>query len=261
MTGAAYPDGGGALYRCRVRHVRRADLAHTFEYGNYYWLVDLDALAAAPARFGPLARFRTADHLSGAGPTLRAGLDAYLAANGRPAPTGRVLMLAQARVLGSVFNPLTVYWCFDADGAPGCVVAEVHNTYGERHAYLLDPDENAKAFADKVFYVSPFFDVSGRYELRLPVPGERLALSITLRRDTPDGPRTAFTATVTGRRRPATAAELLRCLLRYPPGGLRTQALIRYEGVRLFLRRLPVQRKPAPPPPIKGVPPHPSPGA
>ena len=75
-------------------------------------------------------------------------------------------MLASARVLGHVFDPLSVFWCYGSDGVLACVVAEVHNTYGERHAYLLRPDEAGTAVTDKGFYVSPFFDVTGSYELR-----------------------------------------------------------------------------------------------
>ena len=75
-------------------------------------------------------------------------------------------MLANARFLGYVFDPLTVFWCFAADGSLRCVVAEVHNTYGERHAYLLRPEADGTAEVGKEFYVSPFNDVSGRYDFR-----------------------------------------------------------------------------------------------
>ena len=75
-------------------------------------------------------------------------------------------MLASARVLGHVFDPLSVFWCYDSSGRLACVVAEVHNTYGERHAYLLQPDEAGTAVTGKDFHVSPFFDVTGTYELR-----------------------------------------------------------------------------------------------
>ena len=73
-----------------------------------------------------------------------------------------------------VFNPLSTHWCYRADGSLACLVAEVHNTYGERHAYLLRPDDAGRAEADKEFYVSPFFEVSGRYLMRFSAPGDRL---------------------------------------------------------------------------------------
>ena len=70
-----------------------------------------------------------------------------------------------------VFNPLSTHWCYRADGSLACLVAEVHNTYGERHAYLLRPDDAGRAEADKEFYVSPFFEVAGRYLMRFSRPG------------------------------------------------------------------------------------------
>ena len=91
-------------------------------------------------------------------------------------------MLANARVLGHVFDPLSVFWCYDSDGGLVCVVAEVHNTYGERHAYLLRPDEAGTAVTDKGFYVSPFFDVTGTYELRFTLTPDLVATTVTLRR-------------------------------------------------------------------------------
>ncbi|MDJ0429145.1 DUF1365 family protein, partial [Rhodococcus fascians] len=69
---------------------------------------------------------------------------------------GTVTALLNARVLGYVFNPLSVYWCHDVDGSLRCVIAEVHNTYGQRHSYLIRPDGSDRAEVDKQFYVSPF---------------------------------------------------------------------------------------------------------
>ena len=101
-------------------------------------------------------------------------------------------------MFGYVFNPLTVYWCHRADGTLACVVAEVHNTYRQRHAYLLHTDERGRAQVPKEFYVSPFYPVDGGYRMSLPEPDSRLALSIVLGR--PDGH--SFTASVRGPRRP-----------------------------------------------------------
>ncbi len=81
-------------------------------------------------------------------------------------------MLASARVFGHVFNPLSLFWCHDAAGELRCVVAEVHNTYGERHCYLLETDDAGRASVPKAFYVSPFNDVDGQYRMKLPEPGD-----------------------------------------------------------------------------------------
>jgi DUF1365 family protein len=149
-------------------------------------------------------------------------------------------MLAQARVLGHVFNPLTVYWCHRADGALACVVAEVHNTYGERHGYLVHPDAAGRVRTAKAFYVSPFFPVDGTYDMVLPAPGERVQIAVTLRR----AGAPALAATVVGARTPATPAAVIRMLLRRPLAPHRTSMLIRRHGIALWLRRLPVIPRP-----------------
>jgi hypothetical protein len=154
-------------------------------------------------------------------------------------------MLANARSLGHVFNPISLFWCHRADGDLECVVAEVHNTYGGRHRYLLHPDAQGGAQTAKTFYVSPFLTVDGEYRMRVPLPGVDLSVAVTLRQDG----RSALTATVTGTRRPATTAELIRTLLRMPFVTYRTSALIRRHGLALWLRRLPVisRQRTAPP--------------
>lgn len=225
-----------ALYDAALVHVRRERIDRTFRHRIYLWLVDLDALPRLPVWLRPFARFRAADHLGSPERTIRENLDSWLSSHGIDLAGGRVLMLANARVLGYVFNPLTVYWCHRPDGSLACVVAEVHNTYGERHCYLLRPDASGWAEADKQFYVSPFLDVDGTYRMRLPRPDDRLGIAIALVRDG----RTAFTATLAGRRRPATVAHVLRASLRRPLIPQQVSALIRRHGIALWLRRIPV---------------------
>ena len=169
--------------------------------------------AAAVARpLRPFAQFRTRDHLGDPGASIRANVDGYLAGHGIDLAGGQVLMLANARVLGRVFNPLTVYWCHRADGTLAAVVAEVHNTYGERHCYLLDPDARGRAQADKDFYVSPFLPVAGRYRMRLPEPAGTLRLAVSLDIDG----QPVFAATVRGLRSPYTTWRLISHVVRYP---------------------------------------------
>ncbi|MGW2395740.1 DUF1365 domain-containing protein [Kitasatospora sp. NPDC001664] len=225
---------GASLYECRIAHVRTAPLRHAFAHRTHLWLVDLDRLPPVPRPLRPLAAFRAADHPGVPGLTLRQNLDAYLAGQGVLLDGGQVLMLTQARAFGHLFNPLTLYWCHDTEGTLVCTVAEVHNTYGQHHRYLLPA---TPATVPKEFYVSPFFPVDGAYRMRLPVPGERLDLTIHL--DRPGG--RAFTATVRGLRRPAGARELLLATLRHPFATLAVSLHIRYQGIRLLLRGLPVQ--------------------
>ncbi|MFF4139310.1 DUF1365 domain-containing protein [Streptomyces mirabilis] len=220
--------------------MRRAPQRHVLRHRTYLWLVDLDHLPVLARPLRPLARFRARDHFTGRDPSIRAALDGFLDEHGIDLGGGRVLMLAHARVLGHVFNPLTLYWCYGHAGGLRCVVAEVHNTYGERHAYLLHPDAAGTATVAKDFYVSPFYPVDGRYEMRLPLPEECLRLSVRLQR--PGSP--PFTASVHGTRRDVSATVLLRLALRHPWSTLRVSAAIRFHGMRLFLRGLPVQPRP-----------------
>lgn len=229
-----------ALYACRISHVRTAPRRYALRHRTYMWLVDPDRPPRLPYALRPLARFDPRDHFTGDHPSIRSGLDDFLAGHGVDLDGGRVVMLTHARVFGYVFNPLTLYWCHGPGGELRCVVAEVHNTYGERHSYLLRPDASGTARAEKMFYVSPFFPVDGGYRMRLPRPGQRLDLAVHLDRE---GAR-AFTATVHGTRRPASTPTLLRLALRHPWSTLAVSTAIRVHGIRLYLRGLPVQPRP-----------------
>ncbi|MFI1653655.1 DUF1365 domain-containing protein [Streptomyces sp. NPDC020472] len=251
MNGRAAGSGEGgtfphvpALYRSEVVHTRVAPLRYGFRRRTYFWLVDIDDLPHPPRLLRPLARFDPRDHFGGTAPTLRAGLDAFLVANGVTDADGTVLMLGHARVLGHVFNPLTLYWCHDSTGRPVCVVAEVHNTYGQRHCYLLRPDSQGRDEVPKVFYVSPFFDVEGSYRMRLPLPGDRLDLTVQLRHAEGHRP---LTATVLGTHRPAGTRTLLAAALRHPWSTAAVSLGIRLHGIRLHLKGLPVRPRPTPP--------------
>ena len=225
-----------ALYDAVVRHVRKRDIDYRFSHPIYLWLVDLDDMPRLPPWLRPFARFRSADHLGDPACSIRENVDAFLAGHGVDLRGGRVLMLAHARVLGYVFNPISVYWCHRSDGELACVIAEVHNTYRGRHAYLLFPDSRGRAGTAKQFYVSPFLAVDGDYAMHLPEPGDRLAVSVTLQQE--GAP--ALVATLAGTRRSATTSEVLRTVLRRPFVTQRTSALIRRHGIALWLRRLPV---------------------
>jgi DUF1365 family protein len=232
--------GPSALYECAIRHVRAAPLRNAFTYQTYQWLVDLDELPALPRWLRPLARFRPADHLGDPRRSIRENVDCYLAGRGIDLGGGRITMLTHARVLGYVFNPLTVYWCHDAGGELACVIAEVHNTYRQRHCYLLRTDDRGRAEVAKEFYVSPFYPVDGRYQMSLPEPGERLSLTIALHRDG----EPPFIASVRGRRRAAAPAGLLVAAARHPWSTAAVTARIHAQGMKLYARGLPVAHRP-----------------
>jgi len=226
-----------ALYDAEVVHSRRERVRRTFRHRISLWLVDLDALPVLPRWLRPFGRFEAADHLGVPELSIRANLDAWLATQDVDLQGGRVVMLANARSLGYVFNPITLYWCSLPDGRPECVVAEVHNTYGERHCYLLRPDPRDRAMTTKEFYVSPFLAVDGEYEMRVSRPGHDLAVAVSLRRHG----ETVFAVGLRGTRHAATRRRFVGTLLRHPFGSYRVSALIRMHGIGLWLRRLPVQ--------------------
>ncbi|MHA7155041.1 DUF1365 domain-containing protein [Arthrobacter sp. TMN-50] len=230
-----------ALYPTTIRHVRRTPLRNEFTYRSYSWFVDLDDLPQLPRLLRPFAVFSAADHLGDPKRSIRANITSYLAAQGIDDDGGRMTMLASGRVLGHVFNPLTLFWCHRVDGSLAAVVAEVHNTYGERHCYLLDPDQAGRAETEKAFYVSPFNDVSGNYEMRVPEPDERLKIAIILHREG----QAPFIATMAAHQRlPATTRNVVRMITAIPVAPLRAAAQIRWQGVKLWMRRLPVRTRP-----------------
>jgi uncharacterized protein len=215
-----------ALYHARISHHRRTPVDHRFDYGGVWWLVDADAPPRFPRPWRWLARFDTADRMDVRGLVAAQGI-----------ATDRLLMLGQARTLGYHFDPLTVYWSFDLTGELNAVVAEVHNTYGERQAYVLPAGpEGSDAVVDKALYVSPYHPEQGRYRMRVSTPGAEVKVEVSL---VGHGGQ-PFTASLHGRRAPASRANFLRLSLRYPWPPLRVAALIRWQAIRLRLRGVPV---------------------
>lgn len=228
-----------ALYRTRITHLRRAPVHHYFEQRGYSWYVDVDNLPRLPRWLEPFARFEAAEHLSAPADgddTLRTRVDNYLAERGVELPGGTVSALLQARVLGYVFNPLSVFWCHDRHGVLRHVIAEVHNTYGGRHAYLLPPTGNHPVAVKKALYVSPFNDVDGYYLVRAPLPDAKLDVTISLHREN----KPAFVATMHGTRRKASIANILRLQMVAPVAPLMGAMWIRIQGFTLWARRVPV---------------------
>ena len=229
---------GPAHVDAHVSHRRSRPFTYAFEHRTSMWLVDTDdAEAAFPRWLRPLVSIRARDHFAADDPRpLTDKVRGYLDAHDLPWTADRVLMLANARSLGYVFDPLTTYFCLAADGTLEGALAEVHNTYGERHCYPLDVAAQQTATVDKDFYVSPFFAVEGRYDIRTRLTDGSVAVGISLTQ----GEETVFTASVHGDLRPATRGRVLRAVLGNPIPSQRVAALIRWHGIRLWLRRLPV---------------------
>lgn len=224
----AAPVPATGVYDTTVRHTRRRPFRRSFTHRSHIWLVDLDHLPPA----GPLASFEARDHLGDPGLTIRENLASFLRRDGIELGSGKVWLAAHPRALGYCFNPISVFWAFPEGDRP-CVVVEVHNTYGDRHAYLVHPDAAGRARTDKAMYVSPFHGTDGWYDLAVPFPRDRIDVAVTLHSD--DG--AVFSASLSGTRSTHGA-------VRAAPAALRGAALIRLHGIALWLRRLPVRPRP-----------------
>jgi DUF1365 family protein len=231
-----------AAVRALVHHRRVRPFTYEFSHRTTMWLVDAaEPNAAFPRWLRPLASVRPRDHLAPDDDRpLVTKVRRFVDAEGLPWTAHRVLLLVNARSLGYVFDPLTTYFCFDEQGTLEGVLAEVHNTYGERHCYPLSV-ERRRATTDKTFYVSPFFAVEGRYDITTRLTGDQVAVAVSL--TAPDG-GTLFTAAVHGDLEPVTRSRSLRRVMANPLPSQRVSALIRWHGIRLWLRRLPVVPRP-----------------
>lgn len=237
-----------ALFRCRLTHARYAGTRHSFTHVTYLWLVDVDDLPRLPWPLTRLVRFDARDHLGRRNRSLRANLDQFLALNGVNPAGGRILMLAQPRGLGYAFDPVSFFFCYRPDGSPLCVVSEVRNTFGERHAYLIMLDgalDGATEYeVDKRLYVSPFLPADGRYLMRFSLDDSRLAITIRLLLASRRQTRPGITAVLSGDlvRAPASlAASLLSA--RRVLSGYRATLLIHWQAWRLRRRGVPGMRR------------------
>lgn len=234
-----------ALYFGDVMHARLKPVRHRFSYRVMSLLIDLDRLDGADKLsplFGvnraALYSFHEADHGEHDGSSLRAYVQARVAEHGIDLTGGRVLLLCYPRLFGYTFNPLSVYFCYRADGSLALLIYEVRNTFGEMHPYVLPvrADDISAAGVrqeqDKLFHVSPFVGMAMRYCFRISPPADRVRLRI-LESD-PEGPLLA--ATFIGRHRALTTPALLRAFVALPLVTLKIVAAIHWEALRLWLK-------------------------
>ncbi len=244
-----------SLYRCRVMHERLAPFRHRFEYRVFSLLLDIDRLADLAARsklfaynrFGLLS-FHDKDHGPRDGSPLRPWVEAALRGAALEQYGARIKLFCFPRLLGYVFNPLSVYFCYDAENRLGAILYEVKNTFGDQHGYLLDTRASTHGRmishdAGKVFHVSPFIAKDGDYRFRILPPAESIAIHI--RHDGPEGPR--LIATQTGRREAFSDAALLKAWLRHPLMTLKVMAAIHWQALFLWRKGAPFFSRPDPP--------------
>jgi hypothetical protein len=232
-------------------HGRKGAVRNRFRYGVDYLVLDPDT-GRGPALFARnranLMALHDADH---GGPPGRgqgaAWVRAVLAAHDLPGADA-LLLMAQPRVLGHVFNPVSFWLCHDARGALRVVIAEVTNTYGDRHSYLchradlgpLGPGDEVAA--TKILHVSPFQPVEGGYRFRFDIRPDRVAIRIDY-----SAGEGGLVATLAGRRAPLTNAGILGACLRRPFGSRRVLALIHWQALKLWWKGARFRSRPLPP--------------
>jgi uncharacterized protein len=232
-------------------HGRKGALHNTFRYGVDYVLLD-PADAKGPGLFARNRRNLISVHDVDHGGPPHQGKGAVwvhdvLASHGLP-PAQRLQLLAQPRVLGHVFNPVSFWLCHDADGHLRVVIAEVSNTFGDRHSYLCHRDDLAPLTredtveARKIFHVSPFQGIEGSYAFRFDIRPDRIGIWI----DYTTATGGLFT-NLTGPLRPLTNAGILRACLRRPFGSRRVLALIHWQAAKLALKGARFHSRPTPP--------------
>jgi DUF1365 family protein len=253
------------LYECQILHQRFTPKAHRFVYRIFMFAFDLDEIAALPKRLALFSNqrrnvynFCERDFLPtteiihqptprGPAPAPSAGLKdrviAHLAAHGIDLAGGRVMLITLPRVFGYQFNPVSFYFCYDQQGRPVASIAEVSNTFKEMKPFVLGPatsatTANAAVFSrrtPKYFYVSPFSDLDVAFDFTLHTPGDKLAIQID---DYAAGERT-LTSVLTGSRTSLTNGRLAWFTFKYPFITLRVMALIHWQALQLYLKRVP----------------------
>ena len=248
------------IYIGETRYARHAPVEHAFRYPLYWLGLDLDELEELqkeiPA-FGYNRRRRLSifdtDYLDGESGGLKNRFVAWLKKQGVSAPIDKVELVTVPRLFGSVFNPVSFYYGYRPDGGLECVVAEVNNTFGERHHYILHPLEPgpdgfvARAAHPKQFHVSPFNDMKGEYEFLFADMRQKLDIHVTLNRDG----RKHLWVGMSGEAQPMTRENLAQAMRRFPLAPWLTKPRMLWQAAKLhYGKRLPVFHKPAPSSPL-----------
>jgi DUF1365 family protein len=252
------PDAAGTVYLGQVMHARLKPFGHRFVYSVFSILVDIDRLddlaRSTPLlgvnRAGP-ASFHERDHVERPGETLRAFVDRHLAAAGGSERADRVLLLAYPRILGYVFNPISVYFAYASDGDLIAMIYAVRNTFGERHTYVapIRPGDltpaGVRQTRAKILHVSPFVGMQARYHFRVLPPGRTVRLRI---HETEDDDA-LLSATFNGDAAPLDTPTLGIALLRYPFMTAKVMAGIHWEAMKLWWKGARFHKSPPPPAP------------
>jgi uncharacterized protein len=253
------PAAAAQLYRGQVMHARMKPKVHRFTYSVFTLLIDVGRLEEAHRaaklfsvnRFN-LFSFRESDHGGQDGSSLFEHACAALSQAGLEAKPARVMLLCYPRVLGHTFNPLSVYYAYDASDQLIGMIYEVRNTFGDMHTYVCPlragelTEAGLRQTRAKLFYVSPFMDMPMTYHFRLRPPGDDLAVRIL----ETDAAGPILSATFHGHRRPLTSASILAAFLSIPLMTLKVVSGIHYEAMKLWFKGMRFYSRPEPPPPL-----------
>lgn len=244
------------LYQGEVMHRRLLPMRHRFVYNVFSVLLDLDEIPTLAQRFKlfshnrwNLFSYHDKDHGGRDGQPVRPWIDSHLARAGFEPEGFKIFIHCFPRVLGYVFNPLTIYFCYNARNEASAVLYEVKNTFGEQHGYLIPVSADRRGgqpivqSCDKAFHVSPFIDMAARYRFRLKEPGDKL--SILIRQSLQDGE--TLLATHTARREALSDGALLRILVNYPFMTAKIMIAIHWEALKLWIKGARFHSRPAPP--------------
>jgi DUF1365 family protein len=149
-------------------------------------------------------------------------------------------------MLGYVFNPLSIYFCRRQDTSLAAIIYQVHNTFGERHSYVIPVEQNGRVVrqqCQKEFYVSPFMDLNLRYDFRITQPGDHISVAIRAS----NGRKPTMVAVLSAQRRELSDAALLSALVSMGAVTLKVTAAIHWEALRLWLKRIRLRPRPAAP--------------
>lgn len=240
-----------ALYEGAMTHHRLRPADHRFSYRMYYGLFDLDELPQLDERLRlfshnswNLFSLRDNKHGSDDGTPPREWIVQQLSDADYDFELGRVQLLAFPTVVGYVFNPISVWWCFDTDDNLRAVLHEVRNTFGDKHCYLseVDPADPRQDF-DKELHVSPFMDLEKSYSFQLTPPGD--TVGVRIREDDVDG--RLFTASFVGRRFDLSDRQLARVFVRYPMVTIKSVLAIHWQALKLWRKQVRFHSRPQPP--------------
>lgn len=246
-----------ALYVGHVAHRRLRPKRHALGYRVFNLLLDLDETDPLAARLRLFSRnrfnllsFHDGDHGDGSDTPLRRQIEALTARAGVELGGGRIALLCMPRMLGYVFNPISVYFCHDWTGRLACLVYEVSNTFGERHSYVAPvadgppaPDRLIHQTTPKRFYVSPFLDMDLTYDFAIRPPAERVGVAITTR----DRGGVLLTASFAGGRRELSDGAVVRTVLGHPLLTLKVVVGIHWEALKIWLKGVGLRPRPRPP--------------